>query len=113
MKIAIVGSRNTNEFIVYKYLTEHIPENTTEIITGGAKGTDSVAIKFAKDNHIKLTLFLPDYRRYKKGAPIIRNALIAEYSDAAIIFWDGNSRGTKNIINCFSEKNKPFTIIYT
>lgn len=70
MRLAIVGSRNIDEELLYNYLSENLPENTEEIVTGGAKGADSAAIKFAKNNKLKFTLFLPDYKRYKKSAPI-------------------------------------------
>ncbi len=89
-----------------------MPKNTDEIVTGGAKGADSVAIKFSKNKNIKLTLFLPEYNIYKKGAPLKRNIQIADYSDFAFIFWDGNSKGTKYIIKCFKDKNKDFRLIY-
>ena len=112
MKLAVVGSRNIDESFVYQYLSEHIPKDTEEIVTGGAKGTDSVAIRFANDNNIKLTLFSPEYNLYKKGAPLKRNLLISEYSDYAIVFWDGESKGTKHIIKCFSDKNIDFELIY-
>lgn len=112
MKLAIVGSRNIDEDFIYQYLSENLPKNADEIVTGGAKGADSVAIKYSKDNNIKLTLFLPEYNIYKKGAPIKRNIQIADYSDSAFIFWDGNSKGTKHIIECFKNKNKDYLLIY-
>ena len=97
MKIAIIGSRNLKIADLGKYL----PENTTEIVSGGAKGVDTDAREYAEKNKIPLREFLPDYRRYVRGAPLKRNMEIIEYADKVIAFWDGKSRGTKFVIdNC-------------
>jgi len=94
MKVAIIGSRNLKINCLEKYL----PKNTTEIVSGGAKGIDNCAKEFAITNNIKLAEFLPDYKRYGKGAPLKRNIQIIEYADLIIAFWDGKSVGTKHMI---------------
>lgn len=97
MKVAVVGSRNITEIDLKFYL----PDDTTEIISGGAKGVDTVALEYAKKYAIKLTLFFPDYKRFGRSAPLKRNLQIIVYADIVIAFWDGKSRGTKFIIeNC-------------
>ena len=97
MKVAIIGSRN----IQIKNLSEYLPRETTEIVSGGAKGVDTSAREYALSNSIKLTEFLPEYSKYKKGAPLRRNLQIIEYADMVIAFWDGKSKGTKFVIdNC-------------
>ena len=107
MKVAVVGSRN----LVISNFEKYLPEGTTEIVSGGAKGIDACAKKYAAENHIKFTEFLPDYNRYKKGAPLKRNLKIIEYSDIVIAFWDGKSKGTKHVIdNC--EKMDKKVIIF-
>ena len=86
-------------------LEEYLNADTTEIVSGGAKGIDTCAKIYAKQKHIKLTEFLPDYARYGRGAPIRRNKTIADYSDEVIAFWDGSSKGTKSVID-YCKKNK-------
>ena len=90
MKVAIIGSRNLNVTDFENYL----PEGTTEIVSGGAKGVDSCAKIFALTKGLKVTEFLPDYSRYGKAAPLRRNVEIAEYADVVLAFWNGTSRGT-------------------
>ena len=107
MKLAIVGSRNITEFDIAQY----IPKGVTEIVSGGAKGVDTLAKQYALANNIKYTEFLPDYAKYKKGAPLKRNKEIACYSDAALIFWNGTSRGTKHIIEYFDTLNKKYKVV--
>lgn len=97
MKVAVIGSRGITSVDLEKYL----PKDVTEIVSGGAKGVDSCAREYALSHGIKLTEFLPDYKRYGRGAPLKRNLQIIEYADIVLAFWDGESRGTKYVIdNC-------------
>lgn len=107
MKLAIIGSRNLH----VENLSDYIPEGVTEIISGGAHGIDSCAREFAVQNGIRLTEFLPDYRRYGRGAPLKRNILIVDAADEVLAFWDGNSRGTAYTISYAREKNKNVRVI--
>lgn len=94
MKVAIVGSRSLTVDDLEKYL----PDDVTEIVSGGAKGIDTCARDYAIDNGIKLTEFYPEYNKYGRSAPIKRNQQIIEYADIVIAFWNGTSRGTFNVI---------------
>lgn len=97
MKVAVIGSRGLSVGDLGRYL----PENTTEIVSGGAKGVDTSAREYALAHGIKLTEFLPEYTKYGRCAPLKRNITIIEYSDIVLAFWDGKSRGTKFVIdNC-------------
>ena len=107
MKIAIIGSRAITKVDISKY----IPKDTTEIVSGGAKGIDTLAREYALSHGIKLTEFFPDYKRYGKGAPFKRNLQIIEYADHVIAFWDGNSKGTEYVINECKKINKPIDIV--
>ena len=107
MKLAIIGSRNIDDIAIDKY----IPEATTEIVSGGAKGVDTLAKLFAQKNGLILTEFLPRYDLYGKVAPIKRNREIAEYADEAIAFWDGRSKGTDHAIRFFKKLGKKVTVI--
>lgn len=62
MKAAVIGSRNILHVDIEKYL----PDGVTEIISGEAKGVDSLAKEFAICKGLKLTEYLPEYNRYKK-----------------------------------------------
>ena len=97
MKVGVIGSRG----LTVDNLEQYLPENTTEIVSGGAKGIDTCAREYAISHGIKLTEFLPEYSRYGRGAPLKRNLQIIEYADVVIAFWDRQSKGTKNVIeNC-------------
>lgn len=101
MRVAVIGSRK----LKVNNLESYLPENTSEIISGGACGVDTSAKEYALAHEIKLTEFLPDYKRYGKSAPLKRNITILENADLVLAFWDGVSRGTKFVIdNCRKRK---------
>ena len=107
MKLAIIGSRGINDIDIAAYL----PEGVTEIVSGGAKGVDALARDYARNNNIKLTEFLPQYDRYGRAAPLKRNGQIADYADAALVFWDGRSKGTEHTVKLFQKNGKAVTVI--
>ena len=107
MKLAVVGSRSVGQIEIHAY----IPDGVTEIVSGGASGGDALARAYAKEQGILLTEFLPEYARYGRGAPYRRNRQIAEYADAVLAFWDGESRGTKHVVECFRRLGKPVRVI--
>lgn len=97
MKVAVIGSRS----LTVNNLGKYLPEETTEIISGGARGVDISAREYAQTHNIPLSEFLPDYKRYGRSAPLKRNLQIIQYADLVLAFWDGSSKGTRFVIeNC-------------
>ncbi len=107
MKIAIIGSRGIKSIQLEKYITNGV----TEIVSGGAKGIDALAAEYAKEKGIKLTEFLPEYEKYGKRAPLVRNRQIVDYADKVIALWDGKSKGTEYTIKYADSTNKECQII--
>jgi len=98
IKLAIVGSRGFDD---YDLLKETIHKNYTidkigYIVSGGAKGADSLGERFADENDILKEIYLPDWKKYGRGAGFIRNKDIVDACDDIILFWDGSSKGTMN-----------------
>ena len=106
MKIAMIGSRD----ITVSDIGKHI-ENADEIVSGGAVGVDSCAAEYARSHDLKLTVFLPQYERYGRAAPIVRNREIVDYADKIIAFWNGRSKGTLSVIRYAEKKGKPYEVV--
>lgn len=103
MNIAIIGSRTINNVdFIEKQISNF---KFDKIISGGAIGIDTIAKNYAIKNNIALLEILPDYKKFGKAAPIIRNKQIIENSDLILIFWDNKSKGTKFCID-YSQKLK-------
>lgn len=112
LKMIVNGSRG---FSNYVYLRDALKElfmikgyNPTqvEIISGGARGADQYAIRFATEYNLKLTIMNADWGVHGKRAGIIRNQEMLDYAtsdpnDRAMLisFWDGKSKGTKHMID--------------
>ena len=106
MKVAIVGSRG----VVAQGL-ERFVSLGDEIVSGGAKGVDQCAADYARAHGLKLTEFLPQYERYGRAAPLIRNRKIVEYADKLVVFWDGYSKGTHFVIQYAARIGKPCEVV--
>ena len=108
MKIAIVGSRGLK--ITAEELERCLPENVTEIISGGARGTDRCARAYARLRGLPLTESLPDYAAYGRSAPLRRNREIVARADLVLAFWDGFSRGTRFVLEQCKKSGKPVKV---
>lgn len=105
MKVAVVGSRGLRVNIA-----EYIPEDTTEIISGGARGIDSYAEQYAKEHGIPMRIFKPEFALLGKLAFFVRNDQIVDAADIIIAIWDGKSPGTRYTIAQAYKKGKPVEV---
>lgn len=110
LKYAVIGSRT---FTDYDFLVSVLKfHNIDEIISGGARGADSLAKLYGQRNSIKVVEFLPQWDIYGKSAGFRRNKLIIDACDEVIAFWDGASKGTKISIDLAKEQGKPVHIYW-
>lgn len=110
MKIVIAGSRNITDInILLKAinLSGYKITSSDEIISGGAKGVDTLALIYAKKKNIPVTIFKPDWDKYGKSAGVIRNYEMAKYCDAGIVIHNG-SNGSINMVKNLIKFNKKF-----
>ena len=112
-RVVVAGSRNFNNYArlsaeLDKYLAEK--KNIT-IISGTARGADRMGEKYAAERGLKLEQFPAEWGLYHKGAGPIRNMQMVKAADAVVAFWDNQSSGTKNIIDCARQENIPYKVI--
>jgi hypothetical protein len=113
MKLIIAGSRAFNfdhDFIheaIYAVNNYQRGFIDLEIVSGGAQGIDSTAKKYAQTWEKPYTEFPADWETHGKAAGPIRNKQMAEYADALLLIWDGESRGSASIKNEMLKLNKP------
>lgn len=115
MKIAIIGSRSFNDEVEFNNALAKLLldiETPLTVISGGATGTDALATKFAHKNGYPLIEYKPDWKKYGRGAGLVRNTQIITESDMVIAFWDGVSKGTMDSINKAKKMNKKVHIIH-
>ena len=115
MRLIVAGSRN---FFDYNFVKNSIKtfveeKNITisEIVSGNANGVDKLGEQYAEEYTIPTILFPAKWKQYGKSAGPRRNKEMAAYGDYLIVFWDMQSRGTRNMIDCMITEKKPYTII--
>lgn len=91
MKVAVIGSRSFNDATLLSDTLAEYPISL--LVSGGAKGADSLAEAYAKERNISTQIIKPDWS-IGKHAGFVRNTAIIEASDVVIAFWDGKSKGT-------------------
>lgn len=108
-RVIIAGGRDFSDYKLLKrkvlfYTKEANKDNLIVIVSGKAKGADSLGEKLAKEIGWKIIEYPADWDTNGKSAGYIRNVEMAKNADALIGFWDGKSRGTKHMIDT-AEKN--------
>lgn len=108
MNLGIVGSRDYDSDEFYEYMSSQIKEFLREkdlqiddiecVISGGAKGVDSMAARWAKENKVAIKVYEADWKKYGKVAGPIRNALIVENSSHVLAFPSKTGSGTQDTI---------------
>lgn len=112
ISLAIVGDRN---FTNYKWLCEvmdKVKSPIHQIVSGGARGADTLAEHWASDNNVDFLLFPADWDKFGKSAGYKRNIQIVDNADAVIAFLAPRSKGTVLTINLAKEKGIPVHIIH-
>lgn len=104
MKVIIAGGRDYHN---YDTLLEAIKEcqfPISTVVSGGAKGVDALGERYALEMNLQLNIYEADWETHGRAAGPIRNRKMAENAEALIALWDGQSRGTKNMIETAEKK---------
>lgn len=111
MKVIIAGSRGFNNYDLLAKTLDEMKVSITEVVCGNAKGPDTYGKIWANSRGIPVKMFYPDWRQYGKAAGMIRNHEMGDYGDYLIAFWDGESHGTKDMIDYMSKLKKNGRVI--
>ena len=84
----------------------------TKIVSGGAKGADSLSERYAKENNIPTEIYLAQWDLFGKKAGFLRNTTIIENSELVVAFWDSRSKGTRDSIGKANKLKKNTFIVY-
>ena len=103
--VCINGSRSINEINLDRFIN---PDHVAAIVTGGARGPDTIAEHWAKRHNLEWICYLPQWDIYGKRAGMIRNCEMIDFCDVLISFWDGTSTGTLQAIEYCQKQQKPY-----
>lgn len=98
MKTIIAGSRDITDYDYLKEIIKLVPWDITEVVSGAARGVDTLGELYAAENNIPCVRFPAKWDELGKKAGIIRNCEMAAYADALITLWDGLSKGSAHML---------------
>ncbi len=98
MKTIIAGSRDFLDYEILCAVIDSCPWEISTIICGKAKGVDTLGEQYGKEFDIPIEYFPANWKQYGLSAGHIRNKQMSDNATALIAIWDGESRGTKNMI---------------
>ena len=108
----IAGSRSITDFYVIQAAVRSAPWKLSQIVSGCAHGVDQTAEQLAPELGVTIKRFPAQWQREGKSAGFKRNVAMATYADALIAVWDGESRGTKHMIDvAYRQGLKVFIVI--
>lgn len=114
IRVVIGGTRYFNDYELLCRFTDKCLLNQKDkditIISGGCRGTDKLGERYAKERGYKLEVFNADWDKLGKKAGVIRNEEMVISADYVIAFWDGESRGTYNLLTLAKRYGKPFRL---
>ena len=116
-KVVIAGGRDFNDFpklcaTMDQLLIERIKVNKIIIVSGGARGTDTLGERYARLRNFELARIKAHWDKYHKSAGFIRNKTMLDLTDGVVCFWDGKSTGTKHMIDITEHSHKQLRIVY-
>lgn len=114
--VIIAGSRDFSDYeklceVCDFMLSKKKETHTIIIISGGARGADTLGEKYAEERGFGLQRYLANWEKDGKAAGYIRNVEMANVADACICFWDGKSKGTKHMIDTAKTKGLKIKVV--
>ena len=114
-KIVIAGCRDYNNYEETESYIDFCIKNIKKeynlvFVSGGCSGADKLGERYAAEHGYKIEVYPAEWKKYGPQAGPIRNMEMAKISDFVICFWDGESNGTRSMINCAKKLNKPIKI---
>ena len=128
MKLGITGSRSITQFDFLPYFFKRDPafrafcrehgmsrRRITVVVSGGARGVDTIAARAAEAAGLQSTVLSPDREKYPGKlifrAYMERNRAIVDACDLLLAVWDGKSRGTSYTIGYARKQGKPVFVV--
>ena len=115
MNVAIIGSREFDDYELLKKKCDYMLQNIQcpTIISGGAKGCDRLAERYANENNFPLIIHKPNWDLDGRGAGMKRNIVMLKDCSHVIAFWNGISPGTKHMIRFAKIYKRVIRIVIT
>lgn len=117
MRTIIAGCRDITDLAQVHFAMEcaayYFGIVPTLVVSGGARGADRLGELWAQQRGIPMVQYPADWDQYGRRAGPIRNGVMAKSADALVALWDGESRGTEDMINQARDAGLKVYVFYT
>lgn len=113
-RVIIAGGRDFKNYTLLSKTMDHLLskiDGDIVIVCGKARGADTLGERYAKEHGYSVHYFPAEWDRHGRAAGYIRNIAMADNADALAAFWDGESRGTKNMIEIAKNRGLSVRVI--
>lgn len=114
-RVIIARCRDFDDYELLKekcdYFLQDEKKEDVVIISGHASGADTLGERYAQERGFLLETYPADWKAHGRATGPIRNARMASVANALIAFWDGKSRGTKNMIETAKNHNLKVVVV--
>ncbi|QJX00040.1 DUF2493 domain-containing protein [Frigoriglobus tundricola] len=113
-RVLIAGGRHFTDYphlraTLDALLAQRLPD--VELLTIGGRGVPMLVASYATVRGLKLTTFVPDYRRFPGDAEERRDAYLSAEADAALVVWDGRDPGVRRLLELVERRGVPVHVI--
>jgi hypothetical protein len=115
-KVIIAGGRDFTDFsmmckIMDNLLSAKKIDHKIVIVSGNARGADLLGEKYASLRKYSIAEYPAQWDLHGRSAGYRRNEEMSRQSDAAVVFWDGMSRGSEHMVNISKASGKPYKVV--
>lgn len=115
-KLIVAGSRGFDDYdlmlrVLIAMTDNELADKKLSIVSGMARGADQLGVRLANAFGLDLYKFPANWNGLGKRAGFIRNTQMGNFSDGLLAFWDGQSNGTKHMVDYMQQLKKPVHLI--
>ncbi|GJG69378.1 hypothetical protein PRLR6025_28470 [Prevotella lacticifex] len=114
--IIIAGGRDFDDYSLLQskclpIIERQMVNHDVIIMSGHAKGADMLGERFAEEHGLKLEVYPADWKAHYRSAGFRRNEQMGNIANGLIAFWDGESHGTKHMIEYAKSKGLDVNVV--
>ena len=114
-KVVVAGCRDFADYELLKEKCDFYLQNKKPgiivIVSGHASGADTLGERYAQERGYETEVYPADWKTNGRAAGPIRNAKMASVAHTLIAFWNGKSRGTKNMIDTATKRGLQVAVV--
>jgi hypothetical protein len=113
IRVIVAGTRDFSDYAFLRDKLDRILSSrlNVEIVSGGARGADSLGERYAVERGLTLRRIPAFWDLFDKAAGHIRNRRMAWYGTHLVAFWDKKSKGTRGMIELASSEGMPSRVL--